>query len=1429
MKAILIPKPEFPIYFLIVGWLLFVLPLASQAQPLALNEIMASNSTTIADEDGDFVDWIELYHHGDEPMPLEGFALSDDVDMPFKWVFPDITIQPGEFLLVWASGKDRTNPEMPLHTSFSINANGESIFLTHPSSNLLDELSPIAIPTNISYGRSPDGTGTWFFFDQPTPGESNTTNAYSEILVSPVFSNPAGFYSSSFDLSVTHPDPDATIIYTLDGSIPGVENIEGTTFFYKNQYPENPGDSFGDFLTSSINSILYSGPILIADRSTQADSITHISTTWHKEPYYFPYYPVFKGTIIRAMAMKKGSLSSPVHTQSYFVSDEGRDRYSLPVLSFGLCKTGLFDYEQGVYVAGVDYDNWRTDNPGASHNWQTEANFHRSGVVWELSTHMEFFEADKSNASLSLEGGIRLHGSEARRRPMKSMRLYARDTYGESHFQHKFFPAINDSIFKRLLLRNSGQDFLYTLFRDAAVQRIVRELKIGVQEYQPVIVFFNGEYWGIHNLRERTDKFFFQRVYGVDPDNIDYLTNNIEVNEGDSIHYIATRNYISANGLAEEEHYQYIQTRIDIKNFIDYQISNIFANNHDWPGNNLDYWRLRTEDFDPDAPYGHDGRWRWLLYDMDFCFGMWNDPAAVMNNTLACATEPGGTQWPNPDWSTFLLREFLENEEFRSTFINRFADLLNTFFLPDRTIDIINDMKGAIGPEMTEHISRWRTPHSIKHWLSHISIMIDFATLRPDFQRQHIVDHFDLEGSILINLNVSNHFKGHVRINTIEITEDTPGVSTNPYPWTGIYFKGTPIELEAIPATGYDFSHWEGLPEGSPATITITPEEGINITAVFERVNEPELIYYWLFDNNLPNNTPLEEVNATFQIPGTGIIQFHSALDGYPFDPDHPNWRKASMERRNEPTEINYRPEGNNGILYPDADMRGLQVKQPFTGDAGGNELKITLPSTGFKELLFSFTAKDEGAAEYLLIDYSITPDEPEWITNGLTSDTLFLAEDYQLFEVNFNEIETVEDNPDFMIRIRFGGSDMTADEGDRVTFNNISLDGKSLAGFNLPPVVENPVAFQELIESGEDLQIQLNLVFSDPDIDTLAFSAYTDNPEMIEIIIEDSILTISATSRGGTNITILADDGYNPPVTNTFSVLIYPEAHKFGDEKFTFTAWDANEPEYNYPEHMIFVQSDVNDPGLAEALLFPYYIPHNDYHADDQATIGFPYNNTGRTRINGLYEDGISFINTGRGRDLGGALLAIDTRGITSANLSWLAGTILENSRVYGLRLQFRTDLNEPFTDILINGEPLEYLTATDGDIAEFESIALPPEILEKEYVQLLWRYYYVSGDSGPRAQLRLDDIVFSDIIGIPLTDDEIVNIYTNSNSVIIEIPDNIQADLSVYDFAGRLAQSQRLIGQNKHEIHLRSQKGIYIIRLITDKQVYSRKVLVY
>ena len=157
---------------------------------------------------------------------------------------------------------------------------------------------------------------------------------------------------------------------------------------------------------------------------------------------------------------------------------------------------------------------------------------------------------------------------------------------------------------------------------------------------------------------------------------------------------------------------------------------------------------------------------------------------------------------------------------------------------------------------------------------------------------------------------------------------------------------------------------------------------------------------------------------------------------------------------------------------------------------------------------------------------------------------------------------------------------------------------------------------------------------------------------------------------------------------------------------------------------------------------MYPYYIAHDDYHANDADKIGFPYQLTGRTRLNGLGDDGIAFINTGRGRDLGGALLAVDTRELQVVHASWLAGTLLPNSRVYGIRLQYRTSLEAPFADVLVDGQPVVYVRDAEGHTQTFGPVPLPEDALGQPYVQLMWRYHHISGTSGARAQLRLDEV---------------------------------------------------------------------------------------
>ncbi len=1252
--------------------------------------------------------------------------------------------------------------------------------------------------------------------------------AQGDTLAPPIFSHSSGFYSTSFELTISASESNARIIYTLDGSLPIQTAIGGSTYRYKNQWPQNPGNPFGPFLTGASNTYEYNRPLRILSRASDPDSLARRSSSYDRSNYYFPNNPVNKGTVVRARTVKEGFTSSPVVTATYFINPQGRDRYTFPVISIATNEEHLFDYHTGIYTPGVIFDQWRQSNPGQTADGGKPGNYNRRGDDWERTAHFTFFESDQTVPAISQDVGIRTHGGWSRALPMKSLRIYARSEYGESRLNHPVFQDANYDKYKRLVLRNSGNDWNYSMFRDALIQKIISPMHFDTQDYRPAILFINGEYWGVHNIRERYDQHYINRVYGVDEEQIDMLTNNASVDIGENRHYIETINYIRNNGVISKAHYEHIKTRLDLESFIDYQIANIFAGNGDWPGNNISYWRKRTDSYQPDSLYGHDGRWRWMAFDMDFGFDLYGN--SLNQNFLSFATQAGNSGWPNPDWSTFLLRTLLQNEEFKTQFISRFSDMLNSLFLPSYMHAILDTLSSRLRVEMPEHITRWKRPNSIDSWVNQLNRLRNFMSARPEIQRNHLRNFFSLSGALTINVDISAPTHGYVKVNTLDIKAETPGVEASPYPWRGIYFHNLPVRLEAIPNRGYTFSHWEGIGAGiaTSPVIVRSPNALFQAKAVFIPVETDQLVSYFYFGTNIDNNMPLQSIEPVYDLTQGTSIRFHSSLAGYPFNSDHPDWRKASLERRNAPTGINYRPEGYSNQPYNEEAMRGIQVKQPFTSDGGENSLFIQAPTSGLKNIVLQFAAMDEGAADALLIDYSTAFPEPIWTSEGLENTTWPLSGEFQLYTIDFTGLPNVDDNAHFTIRIRFAGDSLNIDNGNRVTFNNISLDGILMATVNMPPLVKNPLDLQYIIEEGDPLTINLNHVFTDPDGDAMTFSASSSIPGHVATSINHETITLSPLKRGEAVIQLTASDGLHFPAIAEFRVLVYPKAFQFSGNDFQFTDWALTEPEYSYPENMIFLQSDVDDPGLHQALLFPYFVAHNDYHGDDQDNIGFPYASSGRTRINALGNQGISFINTGRGRDLGGALLAVNTNGMNKLQLEWTGGTVFRNSRIYAIRLQYRTSISEPFTDLLINNQFQEYLTNADGHSRKFGPVSIPQALLGKEYLQLLWKYYHVSGNSGARAELRLDDIMIGATVGIHPNQKTCANIYADGNSIIVEKASEGMAMLSVYTMTGQQLLNMVITGSGRHSVPTNMISGVYIVRIMEETGIISNKLLI-
>lgn len=658
-------------------------------------------------------------------------------------------------------------------------------------------------------------------------GVAQTTSSY-DLLEPPVFSIASGFYSEPFLLTLSHPDHEASIYYTLDGSQPDPNNLSGTTYHYKTQYAELPENAPGELLEQTYKTFSYNQPIAISNRTPETNLYGGISTTYNYTPYFMPSFPLFKGTVVRAIAVNYG-FSSEVKTCNYFVTGSDFNQPALPVIALTVDPSEFFGYENGIDVAGKDFDDWRIANPATIADGSAAANYNRSGSAWEIKAHLNYLLNDLE--ALNQDVGIRIHGAQSRILPNKSLRVYAKSAYGNSELNTSFFPDNTYSSFKRVILRNSGGDSYLTMIRDGFIQRAVKHLSFQTQACQPSVLFLNSEYWGIFNIRERYDDKYFERVFNIDTDDLDYLeADGFDIEYGENTHYRWMVDFIGNNSLTSQENYDYVTTMMDVDNYIDFYIANIYIANTDWPHNNIEFWRKRTA-YDPTAPYGLDGRWRWVLKDTDFGFGGSDLADPVHHNTLSYAAAPlgfGGAEWPN-----FLFRQLLLNETFRNKFINRFADMLNTTFIPERIISILYEARDEITSEIQNHISRWNHIGSFENWNQNINTIVNFAQERPAIQQMHIRDQFALEANTAINLNVNDASKGYIKLNTIDIKEGTPGVSANPYPWNGTYFKGIPVHFKAVPAEGYTFSHWSGDWQGTDPEVTLSPVGDMALTANF--------------------------------------------------------------------------------------------------------------------------------------------------------------------------------------------------------------------------------------------------------------------------------------------------------------------------------------------------------------------------------------------------------------------------------------------------------------------------------------------------------------------------------------------------------------------------------------------------------------------
>ena len=503
-------------------------------------------------------------------------------------------------------------------------------------------------------------------------------------------------------------------------------------------------------------------------------------------------------TVIRAAFFADSVARYPVTTRTYYFSSPN----GLPVISISSDPKNFFDWEEGIFEMGP---NAGSTNPYFGANfWQD----------WEKPVNIEYFDKE-GLLQLNQNAGIKVFGNWSRANAQKSVALFARKEYGNGSFKYPFFHDRKNSSFESVILRNSGNDWGNAFMRDGLNSEIARGMDLERMAYQPTVVYLNGQYWGILNMREKINENYFEENYGVDEASLNLLENESSVIYGKRTDYSKLLTLLNSKTNLTAASYQKIYELVDVDCFVDYELFQIFLSNSDWPGNNIKFWNTTDGRF----------KWRWILFDTDASYDLWG----ATGNTMAYATNPNGPGWPNPPWSTLLLRKLLANNDFRNQFVNRFMDCMNTNLTGSSMISTIDSIQNLLDPEIQHHLSRWSL--SYDYWKSEVQRIRNFMANRGGLMRTYMKSYFNFNMYHQLTLTLSDHQAGRVKLNTV-----VPGS----YPFKGYYFGEVPITLKAVPNAGYRFVRWEGASTSTDISIQVNVTSDMKLNAVFEPVDKAD-------------------------------------------------------------------------------------------------------------------------------------------------------------------------------------------------------------------------------------------------------------------------------------------------------------------------------------------------------------------------------------------------------------------------------------------------------------------------------------------------------------------------------------------------------------------------------------------------------------
>ncbi len=591
--------------------------------------------------------------------------------------------------------------------------------------------------------------------------------------------------------------------------------------------PEATNNGAGLYLPSpsfSVESGAYQSTQIVSINSTVSGTnifyTTDGSTPTNSSAFYNGPIEVSETSSLRAIARKNDYADSQPSDATYLINENK----NLPILYITTDPDNFFDDEIGIYVDGTNgVQAYCAPMPV---NWAQD---------WERPINLKMFLPD-GELAFDVEAGVEINGACSRNRAMKSLGINLRDKeFGDEAIEYPLFAERDHDNYQRLKLRNSGQDFRRLGFRDMVNQNILTgKLDLDLQAGRPSLLYLNGEFWGIYNIREKFAGEYFEAIYDVDEDDLDIIKSPglpwSNEKQGTEDIYDALFQVVENSNFTDDIQWDYFESQVDVNEMMNYWITMTYMNNYDWPANNLTVWRERKEG----------AKWRYGMADTDGSTQNNLTSGGVAEpefNKFSVINDPNITTWPNHSNSTLFLRKSLERETFRNEFIQRSCSVIELVYNSTRVNSFIDDAVAQFEPNVQEHIDRWGFDNAMGgstfSWYDWIDLYRDFYNRRPSFWRAHLDGYYNLDGYYDLTVNFDSDSGGDVFVNTNEMEI--------PYNYVGTYFKNIPLRLTAVAKPGYVFQYWLETGNTNPEIDFIGNANTI-LTPIFELTDCTEII-----------------------------------------------------------------------------------------------------------------------------------------------------------------------------------------------------------------------------------------------------------------------------------------------------------------------------------------------------------------------------------------------------------------------------------------------------------------------------------------------------------------------------------------------------------------------------------------------------------